>query len=253
MIVKKEENSGRRMIMKRRIKTTFCLLAAAICFLFPLKGQAADSYEWVMDSVNARIQYVNTTTGEPLKSQFKKIKGYIYYFDKNGYAATGFTKIDGFYYYFDSTGAMLRSEWRADRYFLYNGRMAVNQYVKSATGYTYVGKDGTPVENYSKSRPARFIKDSVGFRYRNLDGTYSRKTWQCIKGSWYYFYSSGYMARRTKLDMYYVGTNGKMVTNRWIKIGNYKYYYGADGRMTKKVRIKSSSTGSSGNTIVDIN
>ena len=133
--------------MKRRIKTTFCLLAAAICFLFPLKGQAADSYEWVMDSVNARIQYVNTTTGEPLKSQFKKIKGYIYYFDKNGYAATGFTKIDGFYYYFDSTGAMLRSEWRADRYFLYNGRMAVNQYVKSATGYIYVGKDGTPVEN----------------------------------------------------------------------------------------------------------
>ena len=116
-----------------------------------------------------------------------------------------------------------------------------------------VGKDGTPVENYSKSRPARFIKDSVGFRYRNLDGTYSRKTWQCIKGSWYYFYSSGYMARRTKLGMYYVGTNGKMVTNRWIKIGNYKYYYGADGRMTKKVRIKSSSTGSSGNTIVDIN
>ena len=148
---------------------------------------------------------------------------------------------------------MLRSEWRADRYFLYNGRMAVNQYVKSSTGYTYVGKDGTPVENYSKSRPARFIKDSVGFRYRNLDGTYSRKTWQCIKGSWYYFYSSGYMARRTKLGMYYVGTNGKMVTNRWIKIGNYKYYYGADGRMTKKVRIKSSSTGSSGNTIVDIN
>ena len=80
MIVKKEENSGRRMIMKRRIKTTFCLLAAAICFLFPLKGQAADSYEWVMDSVNARIQYVNTTTGEPLKSQFKKIKGYIVLF-----------------------------------------------------------------------------------------------------------------------------------------------------------------------------
>ena len=61
------------------------------------------------------------------------------------------------------------------------------------------------------------------------------------------------MARRTKLGMYYVGTNGKMVTNRWIKIGNYKYYDGADGRMTKKVRITSSSTGSSGNTIVDIN
>ena len=143
-------------------------------------------------------------------------------------------KIDGFYYYFDSTGAMLRSEWRANRYFLSNGRMAVNQYVKDVSGRVYVGKDGTPVENYSKSRPAKFIKDSKGFRYRNLDGTYSRKTWQCIKGSWYYFYSSGYMARRTKLGRYYVGINGKMVTNKWVKIGNYKYYYGADGRMKKE-------------------
>ena len=162
--------------MKQKFKTTFCLLAAAFCLLFPVKGQAADAYEWVTDTLNARIQYVNTTTGEPLKSQFKKIKGYTYYFDKNGYAATGFTKIDGFYYYFDSTGAMLRSEWRANRYFLSNGRMAVNQYVKDVSGRVYVGKDGTPVENYSKSRPAKFIKDSKGFRYRNLDGTYSRKT-----------------------------------------------------------------------------
>ena len=104
------------MIMKRRIKTTFCLPAAAICFLFPLKGQAADSYEWVMDSVNARIQYVNTTTGEPLKSQFKKIKGYIYYFDKRMPCSHRFYRLMA-YYYFDSTGAMLRSEWRADRYF----------------------------------------------------------------------------------------------------------------------------------------
>ena len=238
--------------MKQKFKTTFCLLAAAFCLLFPVKGQAADAYEWVTDTLNARIQYVNTTTGEPLKSQFKMIKGYTYYFDKNGYAATGFTKIDGFYYYFDSTGAMLRSEWRANRYFLSNGRMAVNQYVKDVSGRVYVGKDGTPVENYSKSRPAKFIKDSKGFRYRNLDGTYSRKTWQCIKGSWYYFYSSGYMARRTKLGRYYVGINGKMVTNKWVKIGNYKYYYGADGRMKKKIRIKSSSSGSS-SPVVNIN
>ena len=147
---------------------------------------------------------------------------------------------------------MLRSEWRANRYFLSNGRMAVNQYVKDVSGRVYVGKDGTPVENYSKSRPAKFIKDSKGFRYRNLDGTYSRKTWQCIKGSWYYFYSSGYMARRTKLGRYYVGINGKMVTNKWVKIGNYKYYYGADGRMKKKIRIKSSSSGSS-SPVVNIN
>ena len=52
-----------------------------------------------MDSVNARIQYVNTTTGEPLKSQFKKIKGYIYYFDKNGYVVTGWLKWNGCYFY----------------------------------------------------------------------------------------------------------------------------------------------------------
>ena len=51
MIVKNEENSGRKMIMKRRIKTTICLLAAAICFLFPLKGQAADYNEREKDEI----------------------------------------------------------------------------------------------------------------------------------------------------------------------------------------------------------
>lgn len=224
-------------------KLTLALLAAFFCLLIPVKGQAADRYEWVLDKPNARIQYVDTVTGEPLKSQFKKIKGYTYYFDKNGYAATGFTKIDGFYYFFDSTGAMLKSEWRANRYFLKNGRMAVNQIVKDADGiYTYVGADGTPVENYKKSRPAKFIRDSKGIRYRNLDGTYAAKTWQCIKGHWYYFYSNGYMARLKKIGKYYVGLNGRMVTNKWVKIGSYKYYYGADGRLTKKVKIKTTTT-----------
>lgn len=220
-------------------KVTFSLLAVVICLLFSLNGQAAARYEWVIDKVGARIQYVDTLTGQPLKSQFKKIKGYTYYFDKKGYAATGFTKIDGFYYFFDSNGAMLKSEWRANRYFLKNGRMAVNQFVKDRTGLrTYVGKDGTPVDNYKSSRPAKFIRDSKGIRYRNLDGSFAAKTWQCIKGHWYYFYSNGYMARRIQLGKYYVGLDGRMVTSKWVTLGRYKYYYGADGRLVKKVKIK---------------
>ena len=242
--------------MKRRFSNiALCLLVLALCAVIPVKSQAADRYKWVMDKPNARIQYVDTVTGEPLKSQFKKIKGYTYYFDKNGYAATGFTKIDGFYYFFDSNGAMLQSEWRADRYFLKNGRMAVSQIVKDTTGtYYYVGKDGRVVENYKKSRPAKFIRskeDKTKVRYRNLDGTYASRTWQCIKGYWYYFYSNGYMARNTQLGKYYVGLNGRMVTNKWVKIGNYRYYYGADGRLTKKVRIKTKPT--TPNKVEDIN
>lgn len=226
--------------MKRQFpKTALCLLIAAFCFLYPVKGQAADRYKWILDKPNARIQCMDTATDKLLKSQFKKIKGYTYYFDKKGYAATGFTRIDGFYYYFQSNGAMIRGDWRADRYFLKNGRMAVSQFVKDASGaLTYVGKDGRAVANYRKSRPAKFFRSSKGTRYRNLDGTYASHTWQCIKGHWYYFYSNGYMAKRKQLGKFYVDVNGRMVTSKWVAIGKYKYHYGLDGRLDKKVYVK---------------
>ena len=229
--------------MKNYLKTISSILFTLFfCLLLSNKVQAEENYEWLLDREHARIQYINTETGEPVTSQFMEITGYTYYFDDNGYAATGFTKIDGFYYFFRSDGSMVCQEWRANRYFLKSGRMAVNRWINDGTGRKYVGNDGRWIPNFKKTRKAKFVKTKNGTKYRNLDGTYSSETWQCINGKWYYFYSTGYMATKTKLGKYYVNAKGQMVTNKWVKIGKYKYYYGADGRLVKKQRIKKTTT-----------
>ncbi len=239
---------------KKSLHQSLILAVLLLAVLIPSKVRAAEKYEWVFDREHARVQYVNVETREPLKSTFKKIGKKTYYFNKKGYASTGFQKIDGFYYFFDSNGVMLKSEWRAGRFFKKNGCMAVNEFVRDESGQkVYVGKDGQIIENFKKSRKAKFIKTPKGTRYRNLDGTYSRHTWQCINKRWYYFYSSGYLARSKKLGKFYVDRNGRMVTNKWVRVDHYRYYFGADGRQTKKVRIKHPSSHSpSGDDIVTI-
>lgn len=226
------------------------LLTLMLCFLCPVHSRADSGYAWVLDEETLQLQYIDQETQEPVKSQFMDITGYTYYFNKNGYAATGFTKIDGFYYFFRSDGSMVKSQWHANRYFTKNGKMAVNQYVKDGSTRKYVGSDGIWIPNYKKSRKAKFVKTKKGTKYRNYDGTYSASTWQCINGKWYYFYSTGYMAKSTKLGKFYVNKKGQMVTNKWVKIGSYKYYYGADGRLVKKVRYKKKTTSTK---VVNIN
>ncbi|HIQ98023.1 MAG TPA: hypothetical protein IAB26_15845 [Candidatus Limivivens merdigallinarum] len=229
--------------MKHFFKAALLGAAFTLCVFLPTgSSQAANGYHWVLDEEYARVQYVNDATGDPVTSQFMDITGYTYYFDKNGYAATGWTKIDGMYYYFYSDGSMAKKVWINNRYLTKNGQMAVNQYVGTGRNRRYVDKNGVYVPNYKKSRKAKFIRTKKGTRYRNLDGTYSRQTWQCINGHWYYFYSSGYMAKNRRLGYFYVDKRGRMVTNKWVKIGNYRYHYDRTGRQDKRVRIRKTSS-----------
>ena len=137
---------------------------------------------------------------------------------------------------------MAKKVWINNRYLTKNGQMAVNQYVGTGRNRRYVDKNGVYVPNYKKSRKAKFIRTKKGTRYRNLDGTYSRQTWQCINGHWYYFYSSGYMAKNRRLGYFYVDKRGRMVTNKWVKIGNYRYHYDRTGRQDKRVRTRKTSS-----------
>ena len=102
----------------------------------------------------------------------------------------------------------------------------------------YVNKNGSRVA-VGKKYKAKFIKTAQGTKYRNVDGTYSAKTWQSIKGYWYYFYSTGYMATNAQLGEYYVDKSGHMVKNKIVKIGKYYYRYGADGRFVKRSKTRS--------------
>lgn len=196
----------------------------------PIQVQAAD---WQWEKAGDDYRYIDKDSGTYLKKTFKTIKGYKYYFDNEGYVHTGWLKYGKNHYFFDASGAMVTNRWIGSYYLQKNGRMAVSKWVDGK----YVGKNGAVIPGYQKKSKAKFVTNAKGTRYRNYDGKYSKKTWQCIKGKWYYFYSSGYMARKTRLGKFYVGKNGQMVINKKVKIKNYRYYYGPDGKQYKKEKI----------------
>lgn len=208
-------------------------LAPILCaaLLFPSVSVHA---HWEHDEKANTLRY-KTEDGTYLTSTFKKIQGYTYYFDSDGTVHTGWLTLNGKRYFFNESGAMLCNQWIGDKYLLKNGEMARNRWVANHTAY--VGKNGSRIATIKKYK-AKFIKTKKGIKYRNADGTFSAKTWQCIKGHWYYFYSTGYMAKSKQLGDYYVDKNGRMVTNKTVRIGKYRYSYGPDGKLIKRTKVK---------------
>ena len=187
------------------LKHTCIIPVLCAALLIPSYTVHAD---WEYNAEENTLRY-KTKDGTYLTSVFRKIKGYTYYFNAG---------VQGKYY------------------LLKNGKMARSRWVDNHN--VYVNKNGSRVA-VGKKYKAKFIKTAQGTKYRNVDGTYSAKTWQSIKGYWYYFYSTGYMATNAQLGEYYVDKSGHMVKNKIVKIGKYYYRYGADGRFVKRSKTRS--------------
>ena len=190
--------------------------------------------DWEYNAADNTLRY-KAEDGTYLTSVFHKIKGYTYYFNADGTVHTGWLDLNGKRYFFSESGAMLTSQWIGDKYLLKNGQMARSRWVDHRSAY--VDKNGNRAAVGRKYK-AKFIKTKGGTKYRNIDGTFSAKTWQSIKGNWDYFYSTGYMATSTQLGSYYVDKKGRMVKNKIVKIGKYYYRYGADGRLVKRAKTR---------------
>jgi len=78
-------------------------------------------------------------------------------------------------------------------------------------------------------------RDSVGWWYKNSNGSYPKNDWQRIDGKWYYFDGRGYITHskweRIKDYWYYFNTSGHMIENAWEMIGDKWYYFDNKGHM----------------------
>ena len=78
-------------------------------------------------------------------------------------------------------------------------------------------------------------RDSVGWWYKNSNGSYPKNDWQRIDGKWYYFDERGYITHskweRIKDYWYYFNTSGHMIENAWEMIGDKWYYFDTKGHM----------------------
>ena len=71
-----------------------------------------------------------------------------------------------------------------------------------------------------------WMRDSVGWWWRRVDGSYPASQWVRIGGSRYFFYDSGYMATgwfRDGADWFFLAPSGALVGG-WLKEGGSWYY-----------------------------
>ena len=133
-------------------------------------------------------------------------------------AAQGWVQNGSAWYHYKDNGSLTKNAWVGNYWLGADGRMITNSWVDN-NNY-YVGHDGLWIKNVKK----------IG--------------WIPNGSSWYYYNSQGQMERNAWVGDYWVGADGRMVTNSWVD--NNNYYVGSNGvwvRNAKKTGwVQSGST-----------
>ena len=133
-------------------------------------------------------------------------------------AAQGWVQNGSAWYHYKDNGSLTKNAWVGNYWLGADGRMITNSWVDN-NNY-YVGHDGLWIKNVKK----------IG--------------WIQNGSSWYYYNSQGQMERNAWVGDYWVGADGRMVTNSWVD--NNNYYVGSNGvwvRNAKKTGwVQSGST-----------
>ena len=124
---------------------------------------------------------------------------------QNGWVKSG----DAWYYY--KNGSAVRNAWAGNYWLGSDGRMVTNSWVDN--NRYYVGSDGAWIKGYE-----------------------NKSGWQKEGGSWYY-YKNNSAVRNVWAGNYWLGSDGRMVTNSWVD--NDRYYVGNDGAWIKGYGSKS--------------
>lgn len=99
------------------------------------------------------------------------------------------------------------------------------------------------------AQAAGWTEENGTWMFYDTDGYRLTDSWKKQDGEWYYLDENGHLTFDSQVDDYYIGTDGKRVSNQWVKIANddewasddepefYWYYYGKDGKaITSKFR-----------------
>ena len=121
------------------------------------------------------------------------------------------------WYYLDSQGNVVRNAWAGNYWLGADGKMATNSWVDNDR--YYVGANG--VWEKDKKREER------------------KRGWKKENNVWYYYNEDGSLARNKWAGNYWLGADGKMVTNAWVD--NDRYYVGSNGAWIQDKKKEDSS------------
>ena len=124
---------------------------------------------------------------------------------KTGWSQTGNT-----WYLYDNEGNIVKNRWSGNYWLGSDGKMVTNSWVDG--GKYYVGADG------------KWVSDA-------LKPGETRKGWTKAGSTWHFYNDKGNQVKNAWVGNYWIGSDGKMVTNSWVDGG--KYYVGTDGKWVK--------------------
>ena len=132
----------------------------------------------------------------------------------------GWVKEGNTWYYFEN-GTLARNKWIGSTYWVgEDGKMATSSWVDN--GRYYVGPNGAWVKDAKKPEETKPAEKKQG--------------WKKEDNSWYY-YDNGEKARNMWIgDTYWVGKDGKMVTDNWVD--NDRFYVDKSGKKDPSIKKK---------------
>ena len=133
----------------------------------------------------------------------------------------GWIKEGNTWYYFEN-GALARNKWISSTYWVgADGKMATSSWVDN--GRYYVGSNGAWVKDAKKPETPKPVEKKQG--------------WKKEDNSWYYYEQDGTLARNKWIgDTYWVGKDGKMVTDNWVD--NDRFYVDKSGKKDPSIKKK---------------
>ena len=132
----------------------------------------------------------------------------------------GWKKEDNAWYYYDN-GEVTRNKWIGSTYWVgADGKMATSAWVDN--GRYYVGPNGVLDKNAKKPEESKPAEKKQG--------------WKKEDNAWHY-YDNGEVARNKWIgDTYWVGKDGKMVTDNWVD--NDRFYVDKSGKKDPSIKKK---------------
>ena len=132
------------------------------------------------------------------------------WWEKDAVKKTGWSQTGNAWYLYDNQGNLVKNRWSGNYWIGSDGKMVTNSWVDG--GKYYVGADG------------KWVSDA-------LKPGETRKGWTKAGSTWYFYNDKGNQVKNAWVGNYWIGSDGKMVTNSWVDGG--KYYVGADGKWIK--------------------
>mgnify|MGYP003081540922 CR=1 FL=1 len=132
------------------------------------------------------------------------------WWEKDAVKKTGWTQTGNTWYLYDNEGNIVKNRSSGNYWLGTDGKMVTNSWVDG--GKYYVGADG------------KWVSDA-------LKPGETRKGWTKAGSTWYFFNDKGNQVKNAWVGNYWIGSDGKMVTNSWVDGG--KYYVGNDGKWVK--------------------